>query len=335
MHLAAILQRTPTDASSAPKDHPTATHYTNIPDLLADSSLDLIIITTAPDSHYDLCTQILNANKHVLCEKPFVPTSKQASELKELAHSKGKLICIYQNRRWDADFLTLQNLIKEDKLGRIVEYHTNFDRQKAERATNWKGELPMSQAGGVLYDLGSHMIDQAYTLFGMPTSVNGFWNIERDDPRKGEEPDAFTAVLRYGGKGAMLVFVKASVISVLETQPRFLVKGTKGSYEKRGLDCQEDQLRNGGMKPTDKGYGVEDESKAGSLTLLGTDGAIKKEVCKNMTAGAYPVFYEELAKSLQSGKEEDVPVKAGEVVDVLRILEAVKESAETGRSINF
>lgn len=224
--------------------------------------------------------------------------------------------------------------MKEDKLGRIVEYHTHFSRHKPERATNWKGELGMAQGGGVLYDLGSHLLDQTYTLFGMPTSVNGFFNVERDGVRKGEEPDAFSAVLRYGGAGGMLVFAKASVISVVERQPRFLVKGTKGTYEKEGLDCQEEQLRHGG-KPTDEGYGVEDAKKAGSLTVVDSEGKITKSVQENVVPGAYPEFYRLWAEALVREDESLIPVKVGEVVDVLRIMEAVKESAMTGRSINF
>jgi len=319
------MQRSPKAGNDAREDHPTSAHYATLDEIIRDDAIDLVVITTTPDSHFEITKQCLEHGKHVLCEKPFVPTSAEAHLLQELARENKRLLCVYQNRRWDADFLTLQKLIKDNTLGRIVEFHTHFDRHKPERPVNWKGELLMSQGGGVLYDLGTHLIDQVYTLFGMPYSVTAFWAFERGAEER--EPDAFTAILRYGPNGPMVI-AKASVISILPEQPRFVVKGTKGSFVSTGLDVQEDQLKRG-VVPGSTEYGV-----GGTATISRVvEGKVVADVVPLSERGSYGDLYSQFARAVEEGDEEMVPVRISDVVAVLEILEGVKESAGGGKTV--
>ncbi|KAH7360706.1 hypothetical protein BKA65DRAFT_449293 [Rhexocercosporidium sp. MPI-PUGE-AT-0058] len=329
--LSAIVQRTPKPTDSASSDHPTAKIYSSATDLFADPSIDIIVITTTPDTHFTFTKSALQAGKHVIVEKPFVPTSAEAGELITLSKETGKLICVYQNRRWDSDFLTVRKLISEGTIGRVVEFETHFDRYKPVKPETWKGTLGMENAGGVVYDLGTHLIDQAYVLFGMPETVTGIFENQRDDG--GEEPDSITVLLGYG-KGKPLVTAKAGVMCVETEQLRYWVRGTKGSFKKFHLDVQEDQLK-AGMKPGDEGFGIEGDERAGTLVVLGEEGKPKGSVLRNVVPETYGALYEGFARAVAGGGESEVPVKASEARDVLRIIEAARESAKSGKSVSL
>ncbi|KAK4181545.1 hypothetical protein QBC36DRAFT_317816 [Triangularia setosa] len=341
LKLHSIVQRTPKPGNSAPEDYPDLKHYTTPETLIADPDVDVVVLCTPPNTHYSLaCSALLN-NKHVLVEKPFVPTSKEADELTELARQQKRVLCVYQNRRWDSDFLTVQQLLREDKLGRIVEFETHFDRLRLTapaKGSTWKAGLKMDEAGGVLYDLGSHLLDQVYVLFGMPDGVTGRFVNQREgrivtgDGSEEQEPDSVTAILSYKDKG-LLVFVRAGVACVETKQMRFWVRGTKGSYHKSGLDPQEDHLRSGG-RATDKDFGKESEDKFGRLCVVGTNGKVEDQVCPTVEPETYVRFYDLFAKAVGgSGMEEDVPVPASQAAQVLRIIEAVRESVKTGSEV--
>jgi predicted dehydrogenase len=329
MTLYAIVQRSPTPSNDASKDQPTAKIYHNTDVFLADPTVDLVVITTAPDSHFDLCSAALRAGKHVLVEKPFVPTSAGAESLIALAKQHGRLICVYQNRRWDSDFLTFRHLQAQGTLGRIVEFETHFDRHKPVRPETWKGTLGMEQGGGVLYDLGTHLIDQAVLAFGMPSKVMALFVNQRQDGA--EEPDATTVLLLYDS--GLLVTAKAGVVSIDIEQLRFWVRGTKGSWRKDGLDSQEDQLK-AGLKPGDEDFGVETEGREGTLIVLEGDKVVKK-LTRNTAPETYRMLYSSFAEAVEKGDEELVPVKANEARDVLKVIEAAKESARTGNMVDL
>jgi predicted dehydrogenase len=328
--LHSIVQRTPKPNDDASADHPTAKIYHSADEMLADPSIDVIVITTTPETHFSFAKSALEGGKHVMVEKPFVPTSSEAQQLIDISAKTGKLICVYQNRRWDSDFLTVKKLIEEDTLGRVVEFNTHFDRYKPVRPTNWKGTLGMKDAGGVVYDLGTHLLDQCYVLFGMPSSVIAIFSNQRNDESGQDEPDSITVMLGY--KSGPLVTVKAGVICVETEQLRYWVRGTKGSFRKLNLDVQEDNLK-AGMKPGDKGFGIESEAASGILTVL-KGGSPTKSVLKNVEPETYARIYAEFAKAIENGGE-DVPVKASEARDVLRIIEAARESAKVGARIDL
>ncbi|EAQ86147.1 hypothetical protein CHGG_07400 [Chaetomium globosum CBS 148.51] len=293
LNLHSILQRTPTPTNSAPADHPTLKHVTTLDALLSDPALDIVILCTPPNTHFSFARAALDASKHVLVEKPFVPSAREADELAALARARGRVLCVYQNRRWDSDFLTVRRLLEEGVLGRVVLVSRRiFDRiedSAPRRAGGWKAGMGMVEGGGVVFDLGTHLLDQVFVLFGMPSAVYG-------------------------------PFV------------RFWVRGSKGSYHKTGLDPQEGQLRGGG-KATDAGFGRETEAEFGRLSVLGEDGVVVDRAYPTVEPDTYLKFYELFAKAVESGKEEDVPVPATQAAQVLRIIEALKESAKTGREV--
>lgn len=331
MKLHSIVQRTPKEDNSAPKDHPEAKHYTSIKDLLADPEVDLVVLTTPPDNHFEVTKAVLEAGKNVLTEKPFVPTSAEAEQLVATARENKKLICVYQNRRWDHDFLTVKHLLAEGTLGRLVEFNTHFDRYRPSPPTNWSANLNIATGGSALFDLGSHLIDQVYTLFGMPLSVHGRMMSQRRGEMDYDAPDSIYAELTY--PNAVLVHIRIGVLCAETAQPRFWVRGTKGSFHKYGLDAQEGQLK-AGMKLSDPGFAKEDPANM-RLVLVTDDGQFKEAQAPQLEPATYKAFYAELAKAIESGKEEDIPVKATEVRDVLKVIEAVVESAKTGKDVKF
>jgi len=328
--LYSIVQRTPKPGDDASKDHPEAKIYHSAEEMFADPSIDVIVITTTPNTHFEFTKKALEAGKHVIVEKPFVPTSAEAQELVDVSKKTGKLICVYQNRRWDTDFLTVRKLIADDTLGRIVEFETHFDRIKIVKPETWKGTLSMDQAGGVIYDLGTHLIDQAYVLFGLPKTVTAIFSDQRADGSP--EPDSFTVLLGYG-PGGTLVTAKAGVLSIETEQLRYWVRGAKGSFKKFHLDVQEDQLK-AGFKPGDKGFGIESSKNSGNLTVL-EDNKPTTSVVANVTPETYASLYSGFVKAIEGGGESAVPVKATEARDVLKIIEAARESAKSGKSVSL
>lgn len=337
LKLHSIVQRKPSEGNSAPEDHPEAKHYTSFDSVLEDPEIDLVVLSTPPNTHFDLTKRVIESGKHVLAEKPFVPTSAEAEELVKLAKEKNKLLCVYQNRRWDADFLTVRHLLQEGKLGRIYEFDTHFDRYRPDAPRSWKSTLTMADGNGAIYDLGTHLLDQVYVLFGKPTAAYGRFINQREGRLVSgvggleNEPDSIYATLSYADKG-LLVHVRIGVLSAESKQPRFWVRGSKGSYHKTGLDTQEPQLL-GGMKVGDAGFGVDGAAYNGTIEVVQEDGSIQDFTFPNVEPQTYLRFYELLAKALASGKQEDLPVPAQEAAEVLKIVEAIQESARTGKEV--
>ncbi|VUC24569.1 unnamed protein product [Clonostachys rosea] len=324
-----IVQRLPKPGNSAPADYPDIKHYTNYKDLIADPAVDLVVVGTPPDNHFELTKASLEAGKHVLTEKPFVPTSAAADELISIAKAQNRLLCVYQNRRWDSDFLTIKNLVAKGTLGRILQYDSHFARYNPEAPSNWSAGLQIEKGGSMVFDLGSHLIDQAYVLFGMPQTVHGRLLSQRNGGFDFQTPDSIAVELTY--PDGLLVNIRTSVLSAEVVQPRFWVRGTKGSFQKWTLDPQEDQLI-AGMKATDPGFG-RDDSKNLRLTLVGEDNVPREAPAPGNEPVTYKAFYMELAKALASGEDKDVPVRATQARDVLRLIEAVIESAKMNRDV--
>ncbi|KAM7210666.1 hypothetical protein V8F06_013949 [Rhypophila decipiens] len=344
LKLHSIVQRSPSGPDSAPSTYPALKRHTTIEPLLADPEVDIVILCTPPQTHFSLASQALHAGKHVLVEKPFVPSSEEAIQLATLARERGLVLAVYQNRRFDSDFLTVRGLLEDEKLGRIVEFETHFDRYRMEKPSTWKGTLGMDQGGGVLYDLGTHLLDQVSVLFGKPSFVKGWFVNQREGrfvsgeteeaKQEGDqEPDSVTVMLTYKERG-LLVFVRIGVASVETKQARFWVRGTKGSYVKTGLDPQEDQLRSGTVGADHEKFGWESEDRFGKVCLVGEDGKIQEKVWPTLQPPlTYKRFYELFAKAVESGKEKDIPVSGWDAAGVLKIIEAVRESVKTGRDV--
>ncbi|KAF7167689.1 hypothetical protein CNMCM5623_000936 [Aspergillus felis] len=327
--LYAIVQRTPKPEDDAEKDHPGIKSYRTAEDMVKDAAVDVVIITTAPDSHYSLVKLALENGKHVVCEKPFTPASQEANDLVTLAQQQNKLLAVYQNRRFDADFVTLTKLVKNGSLGRVVEFETHFDRHRPEEpaadASKWKNKV--IPGGSAIYDLGSHLLDQAVHLMGMPDRITGFVGSQRAVNTTGFE-DSFTVLLHYNN--GLLVTAKAGVVSPEEKQLRYWVRGEKGSFKKFHLDIQEDQLK-AGIKPGDNGYAREPNDRYGTLTTI-QDGKPVAEIFPTVEPPTYVEYYRKLARALAG--EGDLPASGAEAAKVIRLIELAKESSKLGKTID-
>ncbi|HET8677338.1 MAG TPA: Gfo/Idh/MocA family oxidoreductase, partial [Blastocatellia bacterium] len=205
--------------------------------LLQDEEIDLVVIATPNISHFDVARQSLKANKHVVVEKPFTTTSGQAQELIDLARQQNKVISVNHNRRWDGDFQTVKKLLEGRLLGRLVEYESHYNRfRNYPRPNAWREEE--GAGSGILFDLGSHLIDQAQVLFGVPQMITSDIRVQRDFAKIN---DSFELILHYDD---LKVTLKAGML-VREQSPRFILHGTEGSFVKYGFDPQEEALKRG------------------------------------------------------------------------------------------
>lgn len=332
-----VVQRTPTAENNAEKDIPSIKTWTSSSEMIKDSNVDLVVVSSIPDAHFQQCKEALEAGKHVLCEKPFVPTSDEALQLANIAKANKRVLAVYQNRRWDSDFLTVQSLIQNGKLGRITEFESHFDRHRpqppAASAATWN--FKNHSAPGAIYNLGTHLLDQVVTLFGMPERITGFLTDQRVYTEEGTGGnaggDSFTVLLHYDKRGLMAT-VKAAIISAREKQLRFLIRGDQGTFEKYGLDTQEEQLKAGSHKVGDKGYGVEAKEMNGTLTTVDASGAMKvAKVAPEEPPQTYIKLFEALAKAIRG--DGPAPVTAEQAAETLKVIEIAKQSSEEGRAI--
>jgi predicted dehydrogenase len=318
LELAAVMERT---TSHAAERYPGLTTYRSLEMMLADASLDLFVVTTPSGTHFEIARQILEAGRSVVVDKPACVTSGEIARLMETAKAREVLLAPFHNRRWDSDFLTIEKLLHEGLLGRVVAFASRFDRWRPAQATArlWK-EDPV-QGGGVLLDLGTHLADQALALFGKPEAVSAEVVRERDGEGAN---DAFTVRLRYPG---MTVTLGANSLS-FPPGPRFHIRGTKGNYWKSGLDPQEAAL-NRIARITDPSWGEEPVSEWGTLHVDVKDGTVTRPV--HPIAGNYRRFYEGVRDALL-GKGA-APVAAIDAWRVARVLEGAMESARERREI--
>lgn len=285
---------------------PTATAE----EVFSDQAVDLVAIATPNATHYELARAALNSGKHVLVDKPACATAAELRELRELAKANNRHLFVFQNRRWDSDFLTVRQLLRNGDLGQLVAYEARYDRWKPEpNAKAWK-ETP-SPGAGMLYDLGSHLIDQAIACFGNPQHVSGRTWIQRSFS---SIPDAFDLQLEYAGFTADL----SCSLLVREPTPRYRLHGTLGAYVKYGIDVQEDQLR-AGMSPLAAIFGQEPAEQQGILhTARGTEvhrGPIPT------VSGRWLAVFENIHNAINGKAQPAVPLE--EVITQLEIIETV------------
>lgn len=300
-------------------DYPHAKVVADLDALLALDEIDCVVIATPNDTHFDLARRTLEAGKHVVVDKPVTLTAADAHTLANIALARGKRFVPFHNRRWDGDFLTVRNLLAAGTLGRVTQFESHFDRFRPEVRQRWREEA--SRGGGLLFDLGPHLIDQALALFGAPQTVSATVRTHRDEA---SAPDYVHIQLGYG---EFEVVLHASALTML-LAPRFTIHGTRGSYVKYGLDTQEDQLK-AGLRPGDEGFAA--GNTAGVLHVLEGDQTVEREL--PTLNGDYAGFYIALADSIQNGVK--FPVSAQEAVDVMTIIELAARSSEEGVRLPF
>ena len=316
LELAAVVERT---SDIAAERYPGITTYRSLQEMLADASLGLIVVATPNATHFEVASKILDAGKSVVVDKPTAVTSDEIARLMELAEVRRVLLIPFHNRRWDGDFQTVQRLIKEGSLGRLVHFESTFDRWRPiPRARAWK-EDPAQ--GGLLLDIGTHLADQALRLLGLPEAVSADVNRERD----GEgSSDSFTVRLHSTHFSATLA---ANVLSTLP-RPRFHLRGTHGNYWKWGLDGQEAAL-NKIARIDDPHWGQESAEHWGMLNVDVEGGVVSRPV--PAIPGDYRLYYVGIRDALLG--KGPVPVKPLEAWRAARLLEWAVESSEQRREI--
>jgi scyllo-inositol 2-dehydrogenase (NADP+) len=277
-------------------------------------------VVAAPNTvHHRLAAAALAAGRHVVVDKPFVLTSAEADELIALAAAEGRLLSVFQNRRWDGDFLTVQRCLEAGLLGEVSTYISRFDRFRPAPKGGWREEA--AAGSGILYDLGSHLIDQALHLFGLPETVVADVRIQR----RGVQADDYVHLLL--GYGRLRVLLHAAMM-VREPGPRFEVHGDRGSFVKYGLDPQEDALRSGG-RPGDPGWGSEPPERHGTLTTEAAGAELRGRLAS--VPGSYQAYYAAMADAVEGGGR--VPVTAEEGRDTIMLIEHALQSSREGREV--
>jgi scyllo-inositol 2-dehydrogenase (NADP+) len=294
------------------------TQALTVQDVLESPSIDLVVIASPSGTHHALARRSLEAGKHVLVDKPLAMTSGEARELIDLAADRGRLLSLFHNRRWDGDFLTIRALMAEGRLGEVMLYEACWDRHRPSVGDHWKDVEDLG--GGVLFDLAPHLIDQALILFGIPDEVSADILRQRSGARA---DDFFDLRLHYGER---LVRLSASMLAVAP-RPRFQVHGTNASFVKHGLDPQQGQLK-AGLRPGRAGYGREPASQHG--WLADSDGARMRVRTER---GRWQEAYRRLADAIAG--RGPVPIDPEDGWTGLRIMEAARLSAESGRRIDY
>jgi scyllo-inositol 2-dehydrogenase (NADP+) len=282
--LVAVLERTKNESQ---KKYPFVRVVRSIEELVADPSIDLIVITTPNETHFPYSKAALQAGKHVVVEKPFTNTTAEAKELVELAAASGKKLSVYQNRRYVSDFFTIRDLLDKKLLGEIHEFEGHYDRYRAEARPNaWREAA--KPGSGILYDLGAHLIDQVLYLFGLPQSITA--DIRQQRPHA-KVDDYFDLRLNYG---FTKVILHAGML-VREPGPRYMIHGTIGSFIKYGEDPQEARLRAGAL-PEGEDWGQEPAAIYGLLHTEVNGELVRQQIPSQ--AGDYGLYYKNLYNTI-------------------------------------
>jgi scyllo-inositol 2-dehydrogenase (NADP+) len=281
-----------------------------------DPALELVVIATPNPTHAELAQRALRAGKHVVIDKPMTTSSADADALIDLAQERGRLLSVYQNRRWDGDFLTVRRCIDEGRVGQVYAYEARYDRFRPAIKPGWR-ERP-APGSGLLFDLGAHLIDQALVLFGMPDTVAADVLFQRPDALV---DDYFSVTLAYSNRRAIL---GASTL-VAQPGPHFAVHGDAGSFVKYGMDPQEADLKLG-KAVSAEGWGRDDPAHFGTLVTA----AGVREVVPT-SAGSYANFYAGIAAAIIEGAP--LPVSAAQGRDVIRVIELARRSALERRTV--
>ncbi|MGX1270202.1 Gfo/Idh/MocA family oxidoreductase [Streptomyces phaeoluteigriseus] len=288
------------------------------------ADLDLVVIASPNKTHVPLARTALEAGLAVVVDKPVAGTAAEARELADLAEKRGLFLSVFQNRRWDNDFLTLRGLLAEGALGDVWRFESRFERWRPQPKGGWRESGDPAEIGGLLYDLGSHVVDQALVLFGPVTQVYAESVVRRAGAET--DDDTFLALTHANGVRSHLY----ASATTAQLGPRFRVLGSEAGFVKYGLDPQEAALREG--ERPGPGWGTESEELwgrvgSGESPLTGGGRPVRT------LPGDYPAYYAAVAKALTDGGPN--PVTAAEAAAALDILEAARRSARDGMAVSL
>jgi predicted dehydrogenase len=317
--LAAIVERSKNDSGER---YPKSKLYRSIDELLADDSIQLVIINTPTHLHFENAKAALMAGKNIVVEKPFAVTVKECEEITELAKKKKLFLSIYQNRRYDGDYHAVKDVLEKQLLGDLREVEIRYDRYRPVGVgkPHKEGDLP---GAGIIYDLSPHLIDQALQLFGWPQSLFAdVWKMRDDVKAK----DYFEILLYYP---KLRVRLMATCIA-REPLPSYILHGMKGSFIQQRSDLQEQQLNEGAI-PSLQSW-CRPPSQPDGLLHTEIDGkVIRKELTS--TPGNYMGYYDDVYKALTGKASNPVPAEDG--IKTIKIIEAALQSAEGGKVVYF
>lgn len=304
------------------QDWPSTTVLASPADAFSNPEIDLVVVATPNDSHSDLARRALAAGKNVVVDKPFTTTVAEALELAALAKQSGRVLAVFQNRRWDGDFLTLRELISDGRLGEVLHFESHYDRYRPLVRKRWR-EQP-GPASGIWYDLGPHLIDQALQLFGTPEGVRADLEMQREGA---QTVDYFHVLLRYG-RGRVILHASSLVRGDL---PRFIVHGRTASYIKYGMDTQEEGLK-GGERPGGANWGVDPRD---GVLIIRRENELDTDTSAPVPTlpGNYCGYYEAIRDAILHGAPNPAPAQYG--VLVMRVLEAGVESSAARGEVPF
>lgn len=307
--IAAIATSDPDRSSEAHAAHPGAEIVSTDALLAQAADLDLVVLASPPHVHREQAVAALEAGAAVVIDKPFAPSVADAEAIIAAADHANRPVTVFQNRRWDGDFRTVTRLVQSGALGTVHRFESTFERFGAPQRDQWQGQISSAQGGGILFDLGSHLIDQALTLFGPATLEVAELRAVREG--LGSEDDAFISLLHESGVRSHLTMSRVAA----QSGPRFRVLGDASGYSVYGLDGQEPDLKVGRWPGSD-GYG---ETPTAEWGLLGVDNSEQSLVPVPTEVGGYPDFYARVAASIRDGAP--VPVDARHALETVRIIE--------------
>jgi scyllo-inositol 2-dehydrogenase (NADP+) len=307
----------------ARQKYPDAEIVSDTSAILNRQDIDLIVVATPNQTHFEIAKLALQANKNVAVDKPFTTKFSEADELIELAQTQNKILTVFQNRRWDSDFLTVQKVLKSNLLGRLVETEIHYDRfRNILRENTWKEEN--LDGTGILYDLGSHIIDQAQMLFGLPQAITADIRKQRANS---QIVDNFELILHYPN---LKVTLKGGWL-VREPLPRYILLGEQGSFIKYGLDGQEDDLKIGKTPLNTINWGAEPREIWGKINTEFNGVHFIGEV--ESEAGDYRVFYKNVRDVIWGNA--GLAVTATQAANTIKIIELAMQSHEERRTVDF
>ncbi|MFB9905667.1 Gfo/Idh/MocA family oxidoreductase [Allokutzneria oryzae] len=320
LSLASVVTADPAKRERLRRDHPATAVLDTADQLFASDDHDLVVVATPNRTHVSLAATALERGIPVVVDKPFAPSSAQARELAALAAERGVPLSVFQNRRWDGDFRTVAKLVADGSLGRVLRFESRFDRWVPEPKQGWRERAGAEEAGGVLFDLGAHLVDQSLHLFGPVRSV--YAEVSRQRPGVEVDDDFFVALRHVGGVTSHLW----SSSLAAQRGHRFRVLGDRAAYTKHGLDGQEDALKSG-LRPGSPSWGREPQNRWGTLGIEGETRTVETE------AGAYQDFYRGMVAAIRNGAP--VPVSPVDAITALEVIEAARLSAGCGRVVEL
>jgi predicted dehydrogenase len=320
LELAAVVTTDEERRKRVRDDHPNARVVASVDELLREEDLGVVVVASPNGLHFEHAMAVLRAGVSVIVDKPFAATATEGRAIEREARDRGLAIIPFQNRRWDGDFLTVRRLIGEGALGRVTRFESRFERWRLVPKARWMQPGAEGKGEGMLYDLHTHLIDQALVLFGPVTHV--YAETDRRRARVQVDDESFIAMTHASGVRSHL----GATLVAAEIGPRYRVYGDGGAYVKFGVDPQEEQLR-AGHRPGSQGWGEDPHERWGTLGNGEQSAPVPTE------RGAYERFYEGVVRTLREGTPP--PVAAADSITGLAIVEAAYRSASERRVVEL